>query len=380
MISTSITQSQFAETNTSVDEVSDSVLWKQLLSLATLYASVIIGWIAYYNYQPKLLEAYNFTDLTLFLFIVQGIILVVTPPIAGRMGDKFRVKAGKRLPIVSAGVSFAAMIFMATAFTLFTDPGPIFKWILPVLITLWLFSMALFTSPALSTVELFVPTKKLPTAMAVLTIVYGLLYSLEPVIVDIIDFLGAPLTFVVGGVAVFLSGLLMKSNTTIITDKPKTAEVGKSDFTYALVLGISQGLATTVLFNLLPEWLEAKNYTLFGASGDILVAIVLAMVAVLSLPLSRFAETRSIYLTILLSILSLFAVVAGIFFLNSWFVVTVLLVFFAAFYAMMSVSFLPLALTVVKDRQKVFGVGIFFAGFELPNGILEAILVAMGKF
>lgn len=380
MISTSITQSQFTETKTSVDEVSDSVLWKQLLSLATLYASVIIGWIAYYNYQPKLLEAYNFTDLTLFLFIVQGIILVVTPPIAGRMGDKFRVKAGKRLPIVSAGVSFAAMIFMATAFTLFTDPGPIFKWILPVLITLWLFSMALFTSPALSTVELFVPTKKLPTAMAVLTIVYGLLYSLEPVIVDIIDFLGAPLTFVVGGVAVFLSGLLMKSNTTIITDKPKTTEVGKSDFTYALVLGISQGLATTVLFNLLPEWLEAKNYTLFGASGDILVAIVLAMVAVLSLPLSRFAETRSIYLTILLSILSLFAVVAGIFFLNSWFVVTVLLVFFAAFYAMMSVSFLPLALTVVKDRQKVFGVGIFFAGFELPNGILEAILVAMGKF
>ena len=40
------------------------VLWKQLFSLATLYASVIIGWIAYYNYQPILLETYNFTDLT----------------------------------------------------------------------------------------------------------------------------------------------------------------------------------------------------------------------------------------------------------------------------------------------------------------------------
>ena len=111
-----------------------NVLWKQLLSLTLLYASVIIGWIAYYNYQPILLEKYSFKDLTLFLFIVQGIILVVTPMIAGRMGDKFRKKAGHRLPIISAGVSFAAMIFMATAFTLFTDPGPIFRWILPGLI------------------------------------------------------------------------------------------------------------------------------------------------------------------------------------------------------------------------------------------------------
>jgi hypothetical protein len=202
------------------------ILWKQLLSLTLLYASVIIGWIAYYNYQPILLAKYSFKDLTLFLFITQGIILVITPMIAGRLGDKFRVKAGQRLPIISAGVSFAAMIFMATAFTLLTDPGPIFRWILPGLIVLWLFSMALFTSPAISTIEIFVPAKKLPTAMAMLTIVYGLLYAIEPVIVNIINAIGAPLTFVVGGVAVFLSGLLMKNNTKYMLDVPPKTEVG----------------------------------------------------------------------------------------------------------------------------------------------------------
>ncbi|MFK7952276.1 MAG: hypothetical protein AB8B73_05475, partial [Ekhidna sp.] len=63
------------------------ILWKQLAALTALYASVIIGWIAYYNYQPKLLEKYEFTDLTLFLFIAQGIILVITPMIAGKLGD-----------------------------------------------------------------------------------------------------------------------------------------------------------------------------------------------------------------------------------------------------------------------------------------------------
>ena len=370
---------QTSSSATSADQ-NTGILWKQLLSLASLYASVIIGWIAYYNYQPILLETYNFTDLTMFLFVVQGIIMVVTPPIAGRLGDKFRVTAGKRLPIISAGVSFAAMIFMATAFTLFTEPGPIFRWILPGLITLWLFSMALFTSPALSTIELFVPVKKLPTAMAVLTIVYGLLYSIEPVIVDIINFIGAPLTFVVGGVAVFFSGLLLKNNSTIITDKPKSTELGKSDFTYALVLGIALGLATTVLFNLFPALFEEKGFAIFGVTGDAIISIVLAAVAVLSLPMSKFTETRSVYMSILLGIIASLLVTAGIFFIDNHLVLTILLILFIVFYALMSVSFLPLALTVVKDRQKVLGVGVFFAGFELPNSILEAILVYQGDF
>jgi hypothetical protein len=35
-------------------------------------------------------------------------------------------------------------------------------------------------------------------------------YALEPVIVDIVDLLGAPLTFSVGGVAVLLSGYALK--------------------------------------------------------------------------------------------------------------------------------------------------------------------------
>lgn len=368
------TTKQFAQ------EESTQVLWRQLLSLTLLYASVIIGWIAYYNYQPQLLVAYNFTDLTLFLFIVQGIIMVITPMIAGKMGDKYRMKSGKRLPLISAGVSFAAMIFMATAFTLFTEPGPVFKWILPVLITLWLFSMALFTSPAISTIELFVPANRLPTAMAMLTIVYGLLYSIEPVIVHIIEFIGAPLTFVVGGVAVFLSGLLMKKNTNIITDKPKKSELAKSDYSYAFFLGIGYGLVTTFLFNMFPTWFEAKNYEPFGISGAAIVSVILALVAILSLPLSKFTESRSIYSTVLLSILVSFALVSGVYFFESSIVITILLILFALIYAMMSVSFLPLALTVVKDTHKVFGVGVFFAGFELPNGVLEATLVALGEF
>lgn len=356
------------------------ILWKQLLSLALLYASVIIGWIAYYNYQPILLETYSFKDLTLFLFISQGIILFVTPMIAGKLGDKFRVKAGQRLPIISAGVSFAAMIFMATAFTLFTDPGPIFRWILPGLIVVWLFSMALFTSPAISTIDIFVPAKKLPTAMAMLTVVYGLLYALEPVIIDLINYLGAVPTFAVGGVAVFLSGLLLKSNSKNMLDVPVKNEVGKSDYTYAFALGIALGATTTVLFNLFPAWFDEKNFSVFGFTGDVLVSGILGLVAIFGFPISKVVERQSVYMSILISIIAIMAISFGIYFVNDSTILIALVILFAAFYALMSVSFLPVALTVVKDKNKVFGVGIFFAGFELPNGILEAALVSMGLF
>lgn len=358
----------------------DEMLWKQMISLTLLYASVIIGWIAYYNYQPILLQTYGFTHLTLFLFISQGIILVVTPLIAGKLGDKYRFTAGKRLPIISAGVSFAAMIFMATAFTLFSEPGPIFRWILPGLIVVWLFSMALFTSPALSTIEVFVPIRKLPTAMALLTIVYGLLYAIEPVIVDLINFLGAPLTFVAGGVAVFLSGLLMRKNTTYIVDKPMVNDHGKSDYTYALSLGIALGAATTILFNVFPLWFTERSFTIFGLGDSKIVCLVLALVAAISLPISKIVESRSVFKSVLISILGTLIVSFGLYFIENSAITFVLLLLFAVFYAVMSVSFLPTALTIVNDKNKVFGVGVFFAGFEIPNGILEAFMKATGSF
>jgi len=318
----------------------------------------------------------------LFLFISSGIIMVITPMIAGKLGDYYRVKAGQRLPIISAGISFAAMIFMAVALTVLLNPDPdsTIRFIIPVLVVLWLFSMAIFTSPAISTIELFVPQDKLPSAMAVLTIVYGLLYALEPVIITLITVLGPAPTFILGGVAVFGTGLLMKKNTKIIPDKPKPTELAKSDYSYALGLGFVFGLITTILFNLFPNWLSAKGFGLYGLSGDAEIAIILGTVAVFSWPISRFVQGRSINLSVLLSILAIITVITGIYFIDTNEIVIGLMVLFALFYSMMSVSFLPLALSIVNDRNKVFGVGVFFAGFELPNGVLEALLVAEGSF
>jgi MFS family permease len=363
----------------------DDIEWKQLWSLVALYASIVIGWIAYYRYQPKLLLEFKFTDFTFLLAVVQGVILVITPPIAGKLGDRFRFKDGHRMPIISTGISFAAMIFMAVAFTLLSNPGEVFKWVLPILIVLWLFAMSIFTSPALSTLELFTPVDKLPKALALLTIVANLLYSLEPVIVDIIDYLGAPLTFITGGVAVFVSGYALKKNSIGLFKKNESSvkkpmasfklDVTKSNMGYIFFMGIVMGLATTILFNALPNLLEQRVGEVFGISdGNLMIVGILVLSALISLPASNFVNQIGLNRSFWISFLMLGISTCGILFLDIRMVTIFMCLIFAVTFAALSVSSLPLAIKNSNYYEKVFCVGIFFSGVAVPDGIAEAFL------
>jgi MFS family permease len=363
---------------------SDTIQWKQLWSLAALYASIIIGWIAYQNYQPKLLVQFNFTDFAFFLAFSQAIILVLTPPIAGLLGDRYRFEKGHRLPVISSGISFAAMVFMAVAFTLFTDPGEIFRWILPVLIVFWLVGMSIFTSPALSTVELFTPVDKLPKAMALLTIVANLVYAVEPVIVDIIDYLGAPITFVVGGVVTLASGYAMKKNSLSLFKQNGDKEVAPSgeklkstpsNYAFIFLLGIILGISTTVMFNLFPDVLAAKLFPILSdTNGKHILVGILLFSALLSWPIStyinKYSMTQVFWLSAAVTIMSMI----GIFTLQPAWLIAILVVVFTVTLTSLSVSSLPLALDRSGFKDKVFCVGIFFSGVALPEGILESIL------
>lgn len=368
-----------------IDAEMATIQWKQLWSLAALYGSIIIGWIAYENYQPKLLVQFQFTEFGFLLYVVQGFILILTPIYAGKLGDKFRFKNGHRLPIISSGISFAAMIFMAVAFTLFSEPGEVFKWILPILIIFWLVAMSIFTSPALSTLELFTPVEKLPKAMAVLTIVANLIYSLEPVIVDIIDFLGAPVTFMVGGVIVFVSGYALKQNSLGLFKlsggneaKPMMAfklDTQRSQYLSIFFMGIVLGLATTILFNVLPDVLEKSLGVLFNnLSGNLILVIVLVISAIISLPVSAkvngFGLERSFQVS---SIITLVSMTLILLFPYTW-MVSIMIMIFAFAFTLLSVSSLPLAIQKSNYYEKVFCVGIFFSGVALPDGIIEAVL------
>jgi len=361
----------------------ETIQWKQMWSLAALYGSIVIGWIAYQNYQPKLLVQFHFDDFTFLLTLAQAVILVVTPPLAGKIGDRYRFEQGHRIPVITAGISFASMVFMAVAFTLFTNPGEIFRWILPVLIVFWLIAMSIFTSPALSTMELFSPVDKLPRAMAILTIVANLIYAVEPVIVDIIDYIGAPLTFISGGAVVFVSGLALKKNSltlfTLQEEKKDESPAAvpaeeKSSYGFIFFMGVVLGTATTVLFNLFPDILEAKIGTLFnGWQGKIILVNILVLSALISWPVSNLVNKYGLEKSFWISFALIMASMLSIFVFQSTIMVFAMVLVFTAAFTSLSVSSLPMAIQRASFHDKVFCVGIFFSGVALPDGILESI-------
>lgn len=356
--------------------------WKQLWSLAALYASVVISWIAYQNYQPRLLVQFRFTDFTFLLMAAQAVILVTTPLIAGRLGDRYRVEKGHRLPIITSGISLAAMVFMAVAFTLLSNPGEIFRWVLPVLIVLWLIAMSIFTSPALSTLELFTPVERLPQGMAVLTIVGNLVYSLEPVIVDLIDYLGAPLTFVAGGIAVSLSGYaLRKHSLRLFTltnqqeGKTRAGQDSRSPFAFIFLLGLCMGLATTFLFYFIPKLLLNKPGAIFHDDNNAIVAGMLFLSAMISWPVSNVVHRYGMNKMLLASIVVILVCVTGLFVMSATTGLLILLTGYVMAFTALSLSALPLAIRSASLSHKVFCVGIFFSGAALPEAFWEAFIV-----
>lgn len=360
---------------------SKDIQWKQLWSLVALHASIIIGWIAYYNYQPKLLVQYHYEHYKFFLIVAQGIILFVTPPIAGWLGDRYRKKQGNRLPIIAMGISFAAMVFMTVAFTIITNPPESFLWLLPVMIVLWLISMSIFTSPALSTSELFAPSGKMPTVVAILSIVSGLLYSLEPIIVHIIDFWGAAFTFFAGGALVLISGFALRKSIveSTITDSVNERvvdTVSLMDYGKIFVTGLAFGLITAIIFNILPELIDERLDGIFGLgwSGKVWISIILAVSAVFCLPASIWVESKGLTKALRLGFIFCFLIISLLLNTNNAHVMLLLLFVFTITYSILSVSALPLALTQSGNKHKVLAIGIFFSGVELPNSVMDILM------
>jgi hypothetical protein len=65
--------------------------------------------------------------------------------------------------------------------------------------------------------------------------------------------------------------------------------------------------------------------------------------------------------------------VISIFLVHSTGVLLVVCVAFAIMFTSISVSSLPLAMSLSNYYDKVFCVGVFFSGVAVPSGILEAV-------
>ena len=362
-----------------------SIRWQQIISLAALDLAILISWIAYHEFQPKLLEQFKFTEFNLALAVLQAMILVATPPIAGLAADRMIKRGGNRLPVVSIGINFVSMVFMIVAVTVFVNPGGWIRFFFPLMIALWLVAMNIFHSPAISMVETFVPAKKLPQIVAIFAILANLMAAIEPVVVDLILFFGGPLTFAVGGALVFTTGFLFVRSTKgldlkgEIPEEESISRPEKTNFILVVLLGLILGAATTFIFKVAPTLMELQipQFLPTGWKGNYMASLLIAASAVVAFPIGILTSRIGAGKMALISGIACAALILAIHFCTGGLAFFLYLLFPLAF-AASSVSFLPLAFASVSKVQTVFGIGLFFSGIELAAGIVD-IWQAMPK-
>ena len=351
--------------------------WPQIWSLAALNAAVAISWIAYHEYQPRLLEQFSFTKYASFLAIAQAVVMFVIPPIAGRIGDYFIKRDNNYFIISTIGISVTAMIFMAVAFSISDFSYSFLHAALPIMIVLWLISMNIFHGPANSMVELFASEKDLPIAMATLVLITDLVYAMEPVVVALVDFLGPALTFVTGGVLIIVSGYFFrKTSGNIPLNRNMEARGEKDDYLKVILAGAVAGLFFALINKVLPQPIYKSLSALipFIKHEGIYGSVILALAALGAMPLSfrirKSGAGKGLVMGTLFSALS----VAGILLFSHPIFIIVFSLALGVSFSIVAVSAFPFALMNLSGRNATFGAGIFFAFMELSDNLLDIFM------
>jgi hypothetical protein len=127
-----------------------AILWRQVWGLGALLAAIIVSFMAYGFYQPKILKDLGFVDLAGWLGIAQGLLGVAIEPLIGGISDLILRRVGSRLPMISVGVTLAGLIFVVVGLLLQGNLPVGMRWLVPVLMTVWVVAMIIFRGPAIA--------------------------------------------------------------------------------------------------------------------------------------------------------------------------------------------------------------------------------------
>jgi hypothetical protein len=148
---------------------------------------------------------------------------------------------------------------------------------------------------------------------------------------------------------------------------------GNSNFGIVFGLGLGMGVGSAVFFEAFPNAIDQYN---LGMKGSYLTSVLIASGAVLSLIVANFVEKFGLVKSVLVSFVFILALIIFIFFVKIPVLAMISFYLYPLAFAFLSVSALPLVIHNLNVKDKVLGIGLFFSGVEIVNGIFE-IMQAM---
>ncbi|TYQ24336.1 SLC45 family MFS transporter [Pseudanabaena sp. UWO311] len=372
-----------AQTN-SFPNAPTKILWQQVWGLAALLAAITFSWIAYGFYQPRILARIGFVDLAIWLGIFQGLLGAIVEPIVGWFSDRILGRFGSRLPQVVVGVTLAGLIFVIASWLVETQLSEGMRWIVPVMMTMWVIAMIIFRGPAIALLQGFAPTNQLPQANAILALVLAITSATSPILGLILKQIGASMTFILGAIALLIGSVLLwvsmpRHLVTATSPEVSTTKLTtKSVVKYALpfVVGLGSGLEINLLLHILPRHL---SQALDSFSVEYIQSGILLIAGVATLPLRSLFRRYKVTFGMGLGL----AAIAGCLTLTVLSQNGVYLILISAIAAMalglVLTNTIPLALAMVLPNQAGFGTGLYFGGNGMATAVVAALVVTQSE-
>lgn len=345
-------------------------------ALALLNGANVFGFIAYHKVQPTVLGLFEFSNLVLFLGIIQAVIGLIMNPLMGWIADKHRTLTNKAFNLVGIGVNFAGVVFVTVAIGATASENPtihgILRPIVPVLVILWLIAMAVFNSPAMSLLTAFAPPEKTMQVYISFAMVDILLFALTPYIEQVVDALPLGLVFFLGGLVLWSAYRLLRamapSIPALAADAPQTPNLGANLF---LVFGL--GMLITFISKLplaaVPLFL-APGFAQLGITNmGVVLLVVFGISIALSIPLGNKIKKGNLPLLLVTIGVSLLLPVLAYYMPNGAVAIVVALGL-SVCSVLIKLNSIPLVFTRVKPANGGLGIGMYFAGVALAGLLL----------
>ncbi|MEB3293839.1 MAG: hypothetical protein VKJ24_11830, partial [Synechococcales bacterium] len=266
--------------------------WQKVWSVAVLVAAIVLCWIAYGFYQPKILEEFGWVTWAHWLGIGQGLLGAIVEPVVGQVSDRWMQRYGSRLPQIALGMTLAGLLFIVIACLLQIQLSATIAWVIPVLMTLWVIAMIIFRGPAIALIRQLAPTAELPHANAFLTFVFGFVAALDPLLIQLFQVLGKVGTFIVGAVILLIAALcLQRSRLQLPKVSPSPDPVVALPLKRSLLIfsvGGMAGIESNLALRILPD--QIQSFLPIGP--HLLLAAIFMISAFTAVPLEASVPQR----------------------------------------------------------------------------------------
>jgi hypothetical protein len=340
--------------------------WYKIVSLSALQGSIVLAWVIYNIYLPKLLISCGISPrLAILLIIIENAIAFILEPLFGSLSDRAYRWIATKFGFISLGVIVTSVISMLIpTIVIFQNVLNAIDWILPGVLITWAMAMTIFRTPAISLIGRYAFASDLPIAMSFLTLVGGFVGALRPVVQDFILSLGAPVAFTIASIVLLAATALLR-----YFDPPMTTNLGLKDYApvvpmkVGLLIGTGLGIAwgSRCLLETLPKIIEIHIPQLDSKLMMVFISLTIAISAIPGgLLAAKCGNRQAMLMGLITTLLALLTIV----FIPTSITISIAILLIVICFSWVTNGAIPFAIGLFPAERLGLAIGFYFSGFS----------------